>query len=363
MLLNKFLNCDKNEQQELDFFYNNFTFIHLCIGLKVVLSHSMRYFGIQDTLAYDVIRLFPSVPIFFIASGFLVSASLSRSKSYTDYIKGRILRIYPALYASLGMSLIIMFSLYSPDIEFKKFIFWLLGQLTIFQYYNPDFFRGYGMGVMNGSLWSVSVQMQFYLVLPLILYCVKQYRNYALWIGLFVALMLANYIFYSFFKDATNRKLLIVKLSHITVLPHLFLFLTGVFFQHNLDLINRYLKNNFFVFAILYIICAIISAKLGLRYQGAEFNPVLALCLSLAMFSFAYSYRHIFANIGKGYDISYGLYVYHMPIINMFMVLNIFSPYLNTVFTVLVSVIIATLSLKFLEKPIMQLKKQSQKNT
>jgi peptidoglycan/LPS O-acetylase OafA/YrhL len=323
----------------------------------------MRYFGIQDTVLYEVIRLFPSVPIFFIASGFLVSASLSRSKSYGDYIKNRILRIYPALYASLGMSFIIMFSLYSPDIEVKKFIFWLFGQMTLFQYYNPDFFRGYGTGVMNGSLWSVLVQMQFYLLLPLILYCVKKYRNYTLWVGLFIGLMILNYVFYSFFKDATSRKLLIVKLSHITVLPHLFLFLTGVFFQHNLDLINRYLKNNFLFFAVLYTICCIVSAKLGLRYQGAEFNPVLAVCLALAVFSFAYSYRHIFAHIGKGYDISYGLYVYHMPIINMFMVLNIFSPYLNTVFTVLVSIIIATVSLKFLEKPIMQFKKQSKKTT
>jgi peptidoglycan/LPS O-acetylase OafA/YrhL len=201
------------------------------VGLKVILSHSCRHFDIQDTLFFDIIRLFPSVPIFFVASGFLVSASYVRSKSLSDYIKSRLLRIYPALYVSLGLSLIIMFSLYSPDITLEKFIFWIFGQLTFMQFYNPDFFRGYGSGVMNGSLWSISVQMQFYLLLPVIFMVIKKYKYRLLWSVLFVILMGINDVFYSFFKDSETPRSLIVKLCHVTIVPHLFLFLIGVFFS------------------------------------------------------------------------------------------------------------------------------------
>ncbi len=355
-MFDNFLKTDKNQEQPLDFFYNNFTFIHLFVSLKVILSHSFRHFHLQDTIAFDIIRLFPSVPIFFIASGFLVSASYTRSKSFSDYITSRLFRIYPALYASLGLSLIAMFSLYSPEFELKQFLIWLFGQMTVIQFYNPDYFRGYGSGVMNGSLWSISVQMQFYLLLPVILFCLKKYKNRLLWIALFIGLMIINYIFYNFFKDPTTKTTL-VKLFHVSIFPHLFLFLMGVFFQQNLDFVNKYLKNNFLFFAVLYAISAMISAKLGLRYQGAEFNPILAIFLGLATMSFAYSYQTYFANFAKGYDISYGLYVYHNPIINVLLMLNIFNPYMNVMITVIVTIIIATLSLLYIEKPVMRFKK------
>jgi peptidoglycan/LPS O-acetylase OafA/YrhL len=355
-MLNKILNTDKNQEQPLDFFYNNFTFIHLFVSLKVILSHSFRHFHLQDTLAYDIVRLFPSVPIFFVASGFLVSASYARSKSFSDYITNRLFRIYPALYVSLGLSLIAMFSLYSPEFELKQFLIWLFGQMTIIQFYNPDYLRGYGSGVMNGSLWSISVQMQFYLLLPIILLCLKKYKNRLLWIALFTILMVINYVFYGLFKDPTTKTTL-VKLFHVSIFPHLFLFLMGVFFQQNLNFINKYLKNNFLFFAGLYALSAFISAKLGLRYQGAEFNPILAIVLAMATMSFAYSYQKYFANFAKGYDISYGLYVYHNPIINVLLTLNLFNPQMNVVMTVIITIIIATLSLLYIEKPVMRFKK------
>jgi peptidoglycan/LPS O-acetylase OafA/YrhL len=126
-------------------------------------------------------------------------------------------------------------------------------------------------------------------------------------------------------------------------------------------LVNKYLKNNFLFFAGLYAVAAIISAKIGLRYQGAEFNPILGILLGMATISFAYSYQKIFANFARGYDISYGLYVYHNPIINMLLMLNIFNPYMNTVITVVISIILATLSLILVEKPAMKLKNFSLK--
>ena len=33
---------------------------------------------------------------------------------------------------------------------------------------HPDFLRGYGVGVLNGSLWTIPVELQFYALVPLI---------------------------------------------------------------------------------------------------------------------------------------------------------------------------------------------------
>jgi peptidoglycan/LPS O-acetylase OafA/YrhL len=49
-----------------------------------------------------------------------------------------------------------------------RFLACLAAQLTIGQFYNPAFLRGFGVGVLNGSLWTIPVELQFYLLLPLL---------------------------------------------------------------------------------------------------------------------------------------------------------------------------------------------------
>ena len=54
---------------------------------------------------------------------------------------------------------------YLATVEWSSFKLglWFVCQGSVVQFWNPDFLRGFGVGVVNGSLWSVSVEIQFYI--------------------------------------------------------------------------------------------------------------------------------------------------------------------------------------------------------
>src|SRR5258705_9890366 len=85
---------------------NNFGLLRLILALLVVFSHSYSLaWGSED--AEPLMRLthgrlgFASLAVngFFVLSGFLVTHSFLRSRGFFDYLKKRILRIYPGFIA------------------------------------------------------------------------------------------------------------------------------------------------------------------------------------------------------------------------------------------------------------------------
>ena len=76
---------------------NNFDLLRILAASQVMVAHSFHHLGLDTESAwFQWLDRFPGVPVFFIISGFLVSASLERSKSPADYFTNRFLRIFPA---------------------------------------------------------------------------------------------------------------------------------------------------------------------------------------------------------------------------------------------------------------------------
>lgn len=341
-----------------EFRTNNFDLIRLIAALQVVLVHGIEHFKLHSaSVLTTILPAFPGVPIFFFVSGFLISASLERSSSIPSYFVNRVLRIYPGLLVCLAVSLVSIFVFYKPEFSPAAFATWIVAQASIGQFYNPDFLRGYGVGVLNGSLWTIPVELQFYLLLPVVYWILEKLRwNRAFIVVALVALVTINQIYVTM---ATDERTMLVKLFSVTVFPYLYMFLLGVILQRNQWFVKKYLKNRFLPILGLYVAVCLTSFSLGFPYGGNRINPVSALTLAMLMMSFAYSYTDRLSHILRGNDISYGVYIYHMVWVNAILQTSSGKPEWNLGLMLVVTLVSALLSWRFIEKPSLALKAYS----
>ena len=150
---------------------NNFDLIRLVAALQVVFLHTSKHLDLihPESVLSSIIDRFPGVPIFFFVSGFLISRSFETNPGLGDYSRNRAFRIFPALWVCFMLSVLSawMTGYFSTvEVPIARFVGWVAAQLSFLQIYNPEFMRGYGTGVLNGSLWTITVELQFYVIVP-----------------------------------------------------------------------------------------------------------------------------------------------------------------------------------------------------
>ncbi len=74
------------------------------------------------------------------------------------------------------------------------------------------------------------------------------------------------------------------------------------------------------------------------------------------VFSCAYSNPGLAMRTTKGNDFSYGIYIYHMPVVNFLIYLGFSGSIFWSLVALVVTVIIAVLSWFYIEKPCLKLK-------
>jgi peptidoglycan/LPS O-acetylase OafA/YrhL len=156
---------------------NNFTLLRLMAALTVVLAHSGPMLGRgsseQDFLLAHVGRDFGPIALdwLFVTSGFLVTASLFQRGDLNHFIWARALRLYPALWLCLPLTVFILAPLLSttPAKEYyasKETWTYFWRGATLFngiRYALPGVFETNPLkGQFNGSLWTLPVELRMY---------------------------------------------------------------------------------------------------------------------------------------------------------------------------------------------------------
>jgi len=345
---------------------NNFDLIRLVAALQVAFHHVSSHLKVEyKGFLTDISMLFPGVPIFFFISGFLISKSYENNPAIKEYARNRILRIYPALIACTSISLLsVSLTGYFTKINVTIFhvVAWVVGQISFVQFYNPDFMRGFGTGVLNGSLWTITVELQFYVLIPVLYYWIfkaagDKTRQNIILASLICLFMLISAGRHGLYSEHSGKFLF--KLWGVSFIPWFYMFLLGVIFQMNFERMYNILRGRFLLILSAYT-CLAYFTKSFLGWDiGNRISPVLYLLLSVLIFSSAYSFPKLGDYILRRNDISYGVYIYHIPVVNLFIYYGLVSNISFVLVALIITIAAASASWFLIEKPAFKLKKHS----
>ena len=334
------------------------------------------------------------VNLFFVLSGFLITDILLRMKDslpgrkfFSKFYGRRALRIIPLYFFYLLVltliSLIIPNLNISPYLknysqEYHQSIWYGL-------FYVYDFFMAsasYQTTWVFGHLWSLSVEEQFYLIWPLLIFLIpgKHFKKLclvAIALGpvfrLITTLIYRHHLF-PFLLDSPQMATYVLPFSHVDAfalgafisrfeIPHPRLQLLGLtLITPAAELIADYIVTGQFVLKNLgykYPLMGAYKEVWGYSLLNYLFAVLIFCVVRTKLFNSDLN-GSILRYLGK---ISYGLYVYHVLVIAL--LASLFKRYALPYpvgsaeffcFSLILTIIIASLSYYFLEKPILNLK-------
>lgn len=341
---------------------NNFDLLRLLAAIQVLVLHHLAFFT-HSTYSYKTIESliwnFPGVNVFFLISGYLIFQSIERNSLATFAIK-RIKRIYPALVVCFILTLVLLISfnsLNSKEIFSLDFLRWIFAQLTIFQFYNPDLVRDFGFGPPNGALWTISIEIQFYILIAGLWYWLLKNKSKRLQNIILVVLFIISATYNCLFHTYLLSDSLAYKLSFNFILSYLYFFITGILVYINKDWCISKVKGRAFWWLISFIAVCFLLAHFQIRYQRYVFNSIsffMLILLTGLVFSIAYTKASISRKILVGNDISYGIYIYQMPIINLFFHLKYNTSFYSLLLSIAICIVMGILSWVLIEKPMLK---------
>jgi len=334
-------------EKSIEFKVNNFDLLRLIAATQVIFDHCVSHLHIPiSNLTTHILYLFPGVKVFFVISGYLISASYERNNNLKDYFRNRALRIYPGLWACVFIT-IIAISITGISFLNKQTLAWLPAQLVGI-IYTPPFLEHYGFGSYNGSLWTIPLELQFYLLLP-IAYLLTPKK----WLNRVFFALLVIFIGLSCWYLLSRTDSLLFKLVRYSFVPHFYVFLIGVIFQRLQLYKSRLIYNKGLFWLVGYVALNLILVD---RVNPLAFTFGYTVVLAFCIISLAYTLPGISKKLLRTNDISYGIYIYHGLILTVIVQEHFAVP---VMVIVLLAYIAGYLSWILVEKPFIQKKKKT----
>lgn len=327
---------------------NNLDLLRFCFAFIVFLVHAYQLSGV-DTLSIfnKILSSRVAVECFFIVSGFLIFMSYEYSDNVKNYFEKRVRRIYPAYFlvilscAFFG-SLLTTYN-YSNYFFNDELFRYILANLVFLNFLQPDLpgvFSNNELSAVNGALWTLKIEVMFYLSVPIFIWLFRR-------VGLKPTLMgiyLLSYL-YSFSMQLLANKYGGIFSELQRQLPgQLMFFIAGGGLYYFLESFKKNSKR-----LVLIALCFLFIEhylELGILYPAS---------LAVIVIYFGVVFKFI-GNFGRFGDFSYGIYILHFPIIQTLVAYQLFtaSPYFAMLFATTSVLITAYVMWHWVEKPVLK---------
>jgi peptidoglycan/LPS O-acetylase OafA/YrhL len=296
---------------------NNFDFLRLFFAITVAIVHAEMMTQIE---ILRPVSLFLdseiAVDSFFVISGFLIFMSFDSSPNLNNYLTKRIRRIFPGYCFVILLCAFFLFFVSTEKVtdyftlEFVSYLFFNLLTLNFIQPTLPGVFSGHTFPVINGALWTIKIEVLFYLFVPFIAYLLTKFNKMRVLILIYFLSILYSTVmlWLSTYYDME----IFIRLER--QLPgQLAFFISGAFLY--------YYYSKFHNNALL--ILAVSVTVLILHKYVIDIYILYPASLAGVVIYFALIFKYL-GNFGKIGDLSFGIYIWHFPIIQLFILYDLF---------------------------------------
>jgi len=327
---------------------NNFDLLRFIFASMVFLVHAHILSGAPGlSILGDVLSSEIAVKSFFVVSGFLIFMSFENSRSLGSYFTKRIRRIYPA-YFVVTTGTLLVWALFGDaridqifSFQTLRYVVANLVFMNFIQHDLPSLFSHNPLHAVNGALWTLKVEVLFYMCVPLIVLASQRFGR----IFIFLALYGLSVGYTVLLENMATKTGASMYLELQRQLPgQLTFFIAGASAYYFFPLFKRH--------AGLLVGLSIIAFMLRFYLPWSIVEPA-ALGVLVIFFACAVPYL---GNFGKYGDLSYGIYIIHFPILQTLISYGGFAqyPWVTLTFAITVVVALAFLSWHFVEKPFLR---------
>ena len=316
---------------------NNFDLLRLLFATTVFLYHG---FALTNNPHLSVLGAYtdPALAVqgFFVISGFLIVMSYEQSSGLGQYIGKRLRRIYPA-YSVVIIVAALLGVLISSVPASRYFGYGLIKYLTanlgFMNWLHPELpgvFATNRLNAVNGSLWTIKVEVMFYLFVPVLVAWRWRFNPAVVMTAIYVA----SIVYYEWFSSRGE--------VHAAVrLPgQLSFFVSGALIYYYFD----FFRSHAWKLALLAILGLVIAGIFG----WYVFYP-MSVAIMVAYLGACIRYLGNFARYG---DLSHRVYIVHFPVLQTLIAMGYFAraPYPALAAAAVIVALLPLLSWHFVEK-------------
>lgn len=291
---------------------NNFDSIRLFLAIVVLITHLNMLLHIDNDALNYALGFFSggyAVFCFYVISGFLIFRSYRRSATLWTYAKKRAARLYPAYLVTIVGCFIVGLIMTEDGVEEYlssgaiRYLFYNLLFMTFKQPILPGVFQHNEFTNVNGALWTLKIEVIFYISVPIIIEISRRYVR-------FDVLAVLLYAGSALFSAGTTYLFRIYHWDAFATLwmqfpGQLAYFMVGGLIEYRFETFRRCL------WPLLAAAALVVVAS-----PASPANPLFPAAIGiLVMYVCCLGPRIV--NLARYGDFSYGLYIVHYPIIQI----------------------------------------------